>query len=84
VQLAHVREGGAQALFYDFLPSDLIQLGASEPVTLVLTAIALLSLARVGTSNGRTAASDVRASTPAVARPDAATQHRAISTERAA
>lgn len=43
----------AQALFFDFLPADLFQLGTSEPVTLLLTGIALLSLARVGPVNQR-------------------------------
>jgi hypothetical protein len=37
----------AQALLADFLPADWIHLGSSEPVTLLLTGLALLSLARV-------------------------------------
>lgn len=43
----------AQALFFDLLPADLFQLSPSEPVTLLITGIALLSLARVGIASGR-------------------------------
>jgi hypothetical protein len=45
----------AQALFFDFLPADLKQFGASEPVTLALTGLALLSLARLSAPSDRTA-----------------------------
>jgi hypothetical protein len=43
----------AQALFFDFLPADLVQLGASEPVTLALTGLTLLSLARLSALSER-------------------------------
>lgn len=46
----------AQALLFDFLPADWVQLGSSEPVTLVLTGLALLSLGRVSVSGARGAA----------------------------
>ena len=39
----------AQAVVYSFFPD----LGSSEPVTLFLTGVALLSLARVGVTRGR-------------------------------
>jgi hypothetical protein len=74
----------AQALFSDFLPSDLLQLGASEPVTLLLTAVALLSLARVGTSIGRGTASDLSEPAAPVAQPDLRRQHTPASSKRAA
>ena len=74
----------AQALLFDYLPSDIVQLSASEPVTLLLTALALLSLARVGTASGRGAASDVPASPAPVGRPNTAPQHTATSRDRAA
>lgn len=48
----------AQALFFDFLPADLFHLGTSEPVTLLITGIALLSLARVGLTSSRGADAD--------------------------
>lgn len=46
----------AQALFFDFLPADWVQLGSSEPVTLVLTGLALLSLGRLSVNGARGAA----------------------------
>lgn len=46
----------AQALFFDFLPADWVQLGSSEPVTLVLTGLALLSLGRLTVNGARGAA----------------------------
>lgn len=46
----------AQALLFDFFPADWVHLGSSEPVTLVLTGLALLSLARVSLSGARGAA----------------------------
>jgi hypothetical protein len=38
----------AQALFFDLFPSTFLDLGASEPVMLILTGLALLGLGRVG------------------------------------
>jgi len=77
----------AQALFFDFLPADLFQLGSSEPVTLLITGIALLSLARVGLSSSRRGADADRAPLRA-ARPLRTRRRRAsataTSTERAA
>ncbi|MGH7325157.1 MAG: hypothetical protein ACREJ9_10995 [Candidatus Rokuibacteriota bacterium] len=45
--------GQAQALLFDFLPADWLQLGSSEPVTLILTGIALVSLGRVSLISAR-------------------------------
>ena len=47
----------AQALLFDFLPADFLPLNTSEPITLLLTGVALLGLARVGlpTSRGTSA-----------------------------
>ena len=39
----------AQALVYSWFP-DLLTLGASEPATLFVTGMALLTLARIGTA----------------------------------
>jgi hypothetical protein len=38
----------AQARLFDFLPTELVGLSSSEPFVLLLTGIALLSLARLG------------------------------------
>jgi hypothetical protein len=43
----------AQALLFDLLPPDLVQLGSSEPFTLALTGLTLLSLARLSTPGVR-------------------------------
>jgi hypothetical protein len=45
----------AQALFLDFLP---FSIGTSEPVALLLTGLALLTLARIGVTSSRTDAAD--------------------------
>jgi hypothetical protein len=42
----------AQALFFDFLP---FSLGTSEPITLLLTGVTLLTLARIGMASTRSA-----------------------------
>jgi hypothetical protein len=52
----------AQALLFDLLPPNLVQLGSSEPVTLALTGLTLLSLARLSASGARE--SDERAARP--------------------
>ena len=44
----------ARALLFEFLPGDLLALGASEPVMLLLTGFALLSLSRIGSHAPRT------------------------------
>jgi len=46
----------AQALLFDFLPADWLQLGSNEPVTPVLTGLAVLSPARDSLSGARAAA----------------------------
>lgn len=43
----------AQALLFDFLPADFLPLNTSEPITLLLTGVALLGLARVGLPTSR-------------------------------
>jgi hypothetical protein len=43
----------ARALLFEFLPSDFLALGASEPVMLLLTGLTLLSLSRVGSHGSR-------------------------------
>ncbi len=43
----------AQARLFDFLPTDLLGLGSSEPVVLLLTGLALLSLGRFGAARPR-------------------------------
>lgn len=43
----------AQALLFDFLPADFRPLNTSEPITLLLTGVALLGLARVGLPTSR-------------------------------
>jgi len=63
----------AQALFFDFLP---FQFGTNEPVALLFTGIALLSLARIGVARGRSegaagSTSAPRPATPRRARPAA-------------
>ena len=68
----------AQALFFDFLPADLVQLGASEPVTLALTGLALLSLARLSARSDRHARSG--ASRPPVAAAPVTPEPQALST----
>jgi hypothetical protein len=59
----------AQALFLDFLPADLLQLGASEPVTLTLTGLTLLSLARLSAPPDRRARQRAARPRPAEAGP---------------
>jgi hypothetical protein len=70
----------AQALFFDFLPADLVQLGASEPVTLALTGLTLLSLARLSAPSERGA----RSRAPEAAPPAAVPKTLPTSVERAA
>ncbi len=43
----------AQALLFDFLPANWVALGSSEPVTLLLTGLALFSLGRVSLTSAR-------------------------------
>ncbi|MGH7388438.1 MAG: hypothetical protein ACREM3_03145 [Candidatus Rokuibacteriota bacterium] len=42
----------AQAWFFEFLP---FSLGTNEPITLLLTGVALLTLARIGIASARSA-----------------------------
>jgi hypothetical protein len=76
----------AQALFFDFLPVDLAEFGASEPVTLALTGLALLSLARLSAPSDRSASQRAAGPTPAEAPLQAAPTPEALPTsvERAA
>jgi hypothetical protein len=55
----------AQALLFDLLPSNLVQLGSSEPVTLALTGLTLLSLARLSTPGVRDASERAARPVPA-------------------
>jgi hypothetical protein len=75
----------AQALLFDFLPADWVQLGSSEPVTLVLTGLALLSLARISVSAGRSAErSQSRTPVRSAAEPTLGAEAAPTSTRRAA
>jgi hypothetical protein len=50
----------ARALLFDFLPGDLLALGASEPVMLLLTGLLLLSLSRIGLHTSRSESTEHR------------------------
>jgi|GEM_PF-2486067 len=71
----------AQALFFDFLP---FSLAASEPITLLLTGVTLLTLARIGAASADGARHPVRDDERRDAGPRTGTVSPASSTRRAA
>jgi hypothetical protein len=72
----------AQALFFDFLP---FSLGTSEPITLLLTGVTLLTLARIGVASTRSAQAErARLTERAATHPDRHTSASSTSSKRAA